>query len=143
MRLCGSPKRTQFSRDRLIESNSAKFEAVSSATIRNCRSRSAQNGLQQTRFLDIQIARFYAPYFASLAPRRTGRPLDFTLPAVNDVHDVVTAMAAITTGVNDGSLTAEEAGQLMHILNGYTKALETHDLATRIAALESQLKTRP
>jgi len=49
-------------------------------------------------------------------------------------------MAAITTAVNDGRLTAEEAGQLMHILNGYTKALETHDLATRIAALESQLK---
>ena len=55
-------------------------------------------------------------------------------------RDIVAAMAAITTAVNDGRLTAEEAGQLMHILNGYTKALETHDLATRIAALESQLK---
>jgi len=78
-----------------------------------------------------------------LMPRRAGRPLDFTLPAVNEARDIVPAMAAITTAVNDGSLTAEEAGQLMHILNGYTKALETHDLATRIAALESQLKTRP
>jgi len=78
-----------------------------------------------------------------LMPRRAGRPLDFTLPAVNDARDIVAAMAAITTAVNDGSLTAEEAGQLMHILDGYTKALETHDLATRIAALESQLKTRP
>jgi hypothetical protein len=66
-----------------------------------------------------------------LLPRRTGRPLDFTLPAVNDAHDVVAAMAAITTAVNDGSLTAEEAGQLVHILNGYTKALETRDLARR------------
>src|SRR5262245_21610945 len=73
-----------------------------------------------------------------LMPRRAGRPLDFTLPAVKDARDIVAAMAAITTGVNDGSLTAEEAGQLMHILNGFTKALETHDLATRIAALESQ-----
>jgi len=78
-----------------------------------------------------------------LLPRRTGRPVDFSLPAVNDVHDVVTAMAAITTGVNDGSLTAEEAGQLVHILNGYAKALETYDFATRIAALESQLKKSP
>jgi len=76
-------------------------------------------------------------------PRRAGRPLDFTLPPVKDARDIVVAMAAITTAVNDGSLTAEEAGQLMHILNGYTKALETHDLAARIAALESQLKTRP
>ena len=56
-----------------------------------------------------------------LLPRRTGRPVDFSLPAVNDVHDIVTAMAAITTGVNDGSLTAEEAGQLVHVLEGYEK----------------------
>jgi Family of unknown function (DUF5681) len=75
-----------------------------------------------------------------LMPRRAGRPLDFTLPAVNDAHDVVAAMAAITTAVNDGSLTAEEAGQLVHILNGYAKALETYAHASRIAALESHIK---
>jgi hypothetical protein len=78
-----------------------------------------------------------------LLPRRTGRPVDFTLPAVNNAQDVVAAMAAITTAVNDGSLTAEEAGQLVHILNGYAKALEIYDFATRIAALESQLKKSP
>jgi hypothetical protein len=77
-----------------------------------------------------------------LLPRRTGRPVDFTLPAVNNAHDVVAAMAAITTAVNDGRLTAEEAGQLVHILNGFTKALEIYDFASRIAALESQQKTR-
>src|SRR5262245_39542166 len=82
-----------------------------------------------------------------LMPRRVGRPLDFTLPAVSDARDVVAAMAAITTAVNDGSLTAEEAGQLVHILNGYGTALKTYDHATRLAALESALesqkKTRP
>ena len=75
-----------------------------------------------------------------LLPRRTGRPVDFSLPAVNNIHDVVTAMAAITTGVNDGSLTAEEAGQLVNFLNGYTKVLETHDLTARLETLESQMK---
>jgi hypothetical protein len=75
-----------------------------------------------------------------LLPRRTGRPVDFTLPAVNEARDIVAAIAAITTAVNDGSLTAEEAGQLVHILNGYAKALETYDFASRIAALESQMK---
>jgi Family of unknown function (DUF5681) len=75
-----------------------------------------------------------------LMPRRAGRPLDFTLPAVNDARDIVAAMAAITTAVNDGRLTAEEAGQLVHILNGYAKALETYDHASRIAALESHIK---
>jgi hypothetical protein len=78
-----------------------------------------------------------------LMPRRTGRPLDFTLPAVNQARDVVTAMAAVTTAVNDGKLTAEEAGQLVHILNGCAKAFEIYDFATRIAALESQTKKSP
>jgi len=71
-------------------------------------------------------------------PRRTGRPLDFTLPAVKDANDIVVAMAALTTAVNDGRLTAEEAGQLVHILNGYAKVLETYGFATRI--VESQIK---
>jgi hypothetical protein len=82
-------------------------------------------------------------YLDRLLPRRTGRPVDFSLPAVNDMHDVVTAMAAITTGVNNGSLTVEEAGQLVHILEGYAKVLETHDLAARLETLESQVKKRP
>ena len=78
-----------------------------------------------------------------LMPRRTGRPLDFTLPAINEARDIAAAIAATTTAVNDGNLTAEEAGQLMQILNGYAKALETYDFATRIAALESQTKKSP
>jgi hypothetical protein len=82
-------------------------------------------------------------FLERLLPRRNGRPVDFSLPAVNDVHDVVAGMAAITTAVNDGSLTAEEAGQLAHILNSYAKALTTYDFGTRIEALESQMKKRP
>jgi Family of unknown function (DUF5681) len=75
-----------------------------------------------------------------LMPRRSGRPIDFTLPPVNEEKDVVVAMAAITTAVNDGSLTTEEAGQLVHILNGCAKAFEIYGFATRIATLESQIK---
>jgi hypothetical protein len=65
------------------------------------------------------------------------------LPAVNNIHDVVAAMAAITTGVNNGSLTAEEAGQLVHILGGYAKILDTHDVTARLESLESERKKRP
>ena len=75
-------------------------------------------------------------------PRRNGRPVDFTLPAVTNTHDVVAAMAAITTGVNEGSLTAEEAGQLMNFLSGYVKILETHDLAARLEALEARVNKK-
>ena len=76
-------------------------------------------------------------------PRRNGRPVDFSLPAINNTHDVVAAMAAITTGVNDGSLTAEEAGQLVNFVTAYVKILETHDHAARLEALESQMRKRP
>jgi hypothetical protein len=78
-----------------------------------------------------------------LLPRRAGRPLDVTLPAINEARDIAAAMAAISTAINEGDLTAEEAGQIVHILNGYAKALETHDFATRIAALESLMKKTP
>jgi hypothetical protein len=77
-----------------------------------------------------------------LLPRRNGRPVDFTLPAVTNMRDVVAAMAAITNAVNDGSLTAEEAGQLVKFLDGYTKVLGVHDHAARLEALELQMKKR-
>ena len=54
----------------------------------------------------------------------------------NDTRDIVAAMAVITNAVNDGSLTAEEADHLMHVLDGYAKALKDHDLSARLEALE-------
>ena len=98
------------------------------------------------KFIDLALAgnvRCMQLCLDRLLPRRTGRPVDFSLPAVNDVHDVVTAMAAITTGVNNGSLTAEEAGQLVHVLEGYAKVFMTYDFAIRLETLESQMKKRP
>src|SRR3974377_742839 len=78
-----------------------------------------------------------------LLPRRNGRPVDFTLPAVTNTHGVVAAMAAITTGVNEGSLTAEEAGQLVNFLSGYVKIFETHEFAARLETLEARMRKRP
>ena len=71
-----------------------------------------------------------------LLPRRNGRPIDFTLPTIKNTHDAVTAMAAIATGVNDGSLTAEEAGQLVHFVEVYLKAVEEHDVTARLDRLD-------
>ena len=78
-----------------------------------------------------------------LAPRRNGRPIDFSLPAIDNAHDAVAAMAAIANGVNDGSLTAEEAGQLVHFVEVFLKAIETHDIAARLEAIESHIRTKP
>jgi hypothetical protein len=75
-----------------------------------------------------------------IAPKRSGRPIDFQLPEVKTIHDVVAAMAAVTSGVNDGSLTVEEASHLTRVLDDYANAITTFDLVTRVEALEAQKK---
>jgi Family of unknown function (DUF5681) len=42
-----------------------------------------------------------------LLPKRSGRPLDLQLPAIKSVHDLIAAMSAISTAVNNGDLTAK------------------------------------
>jgi hypothetical protein len=78
-----------------------------------------------------------------LSPRRNGRPIDFKLPAINTAHDMVPAMAAIATGVNDGSLTAEEAGQLSHFVEVYVKAVDTHEVVVKLERPESRTEKKP
>jgi len=74
-----------------------------------------------------------------LAPRRNGRPVDFQMPAIKQTQDLVAAMAAITTAVNSGNLTAEEAGHLVHVLEVHVKAIEAYDLAARLDRLETRM----
>ena len=50
---------------------------------------------------------------------------------------MVTALAAVTSGVNDGSLTVEEASHLSRVLDGYANAITTFDLVARVEALEA------
>lgn len=75
-----------------------------------------------------------------IAPKRSGRPIDFQLPEIKNLHDVVRAMAAVASGVNDGSLTVEEASHLARVLDGYANAITTFDLVARVEALEALKK---
>ena len=75
-----------------------------------------------------------------LAPRRNGRPIDVQLPAIEKPGDVVEALAAIATAVNDGEITAEEAASLVRILDSYAQAVKKQDLIARLEALEAQMK---
>jgi len=89
---------------------------------------------------DVRCLQFFLD---RLLPRRKGRPIDLPLPAIRSMQDITTAMAAIVTGVNDGRLTAEEAGDLMNVYSACTKMVETHDLAVRVNALEERRKNDP
>jgi hypothetical protein len=77
-----------------------------------------------------------------LLPRRSGHSLDVQLPAINNVHDVVLAMGAISTAVSNGNLTAEDASHLVHLLNSYDRAITTSDLVIRLEKLESRMKKK-
>jgi len=73
-----------------------------------------------------------------LLPKRSGRPLDLQLPSINDMRDVRAAMAAITTKVNNGDVTAEEAAHLVRWFEAYAQIITTHDILVRLEALESE-----
>lgn len=78
--------------------------------------------------------------FDRLLPRRNGRSIEFSLPPVKNIDDAVTAMAAISAAVSDGSITTEEATQLVAICTSYVKIVETREVLTRLDALESRLE---
>jgi len=68
--------------------------------------------------------------------------VDFSMPEVTGTHDIVAAMAAITSAVTDGSLTAEEARELTRVFDSFIKVLETHDHDARLEILELQMRKR-
>jgi hypothetical protein len=49
-------------------------------------------------------------------PKRRGRPVQFDLPPINSIDDVVTAHTAVTEGVMSGALTAQEGSALSDML---------------------------
>jgi len=75
-----------------------------------------------------------------LLPKRSGRPLDLQLPAINSVQDLIAAMTTVTTAVNNGDLTAEEATHVVRCLAGYANIFTVYDFAVRLETLESEMK---
>jgi hypothetical protein len=77
-----------------------------------------------------------------LLPKRSGRPLDLQLPAINGVHDLIAAMSAISTAVNNGDLTAEEATQVIQWFESCAKIFTIYDFAVRLETLETEMKKK-
>jgi hypothetical protein len=71
-----------------------------------------------------------------ILPARKDRPVSFEMPRIETVADSVTAAAAIASAVVDGKLTPLEAAELSKVVDGYTRAVETTDLAARLMRLE-------
>jgi hypothetical protein len=75
-----------------------------------------------------------------LMPPRRGRVLEQPLPKISGVNDIGPAMAAITSQLNNGELTTEEASEMFGLLERYARAILAGGLAERVEKVEAQPK---
>ena len=74
--------------------------------------------------------------FDRLWPPRKGQPVNVVMPPINTSQDVFPAIASIWTAIREGRLTPDEASALSIVIDRSIQAIELHDIAKRIAALE-------
>lgn len=73
-----------------------------------------------------------------LAPPRRSPSVDVELPPLESPADAIKAMSALATAVTAGNISPSEAAELGKLVDSFVRAIETHDLADRVAALEAK-----
>ena len=74
-----------------------------------------------------------------LSPPPKDSPAPFKVPKMENAADASTAVAAIVAAVAAGDLTPSEAERIAGLLDAWRKAIETSELAQRIAVLETTI----
>jgi len=75
---------------------------------------------------------------------RRDRHVPFALPPLETAADAVKATAALVRAVAAGELTPTEAAELSKLVEGFSRAVDVHDIQTRLERLEAaQPGTRP
>jgi hypothetical protein len=72
-----------------------------------------------------------------ILPPRRERPVMFAMPKLEKVGDAVKATAALAEAVANGDITPGEAGELSKLVDGFTKAVELHEIQQRLDKLEA------
>jgi hypothetical protein len=72
-----------------------------------------------------------------IMPPRKDRPVMFTMPKLETAADAVKASAALVDAVAAGDITPGEAGELAKLVDGFTKAVELHEIQQRLDKLEA------
>jgi len=75
-----------------------------------------------------------------LLPALRERPVSVDLPAVASPKDAVAASAALIAAAASGEIAPGEARELGRLIELHVKALEVHEIETRVAALEAKQK---
>jgi hypothetical protein len=73
-------------------------------------------------------------------PPRKDRPINFEMPTIAAIEDAPAAMAAITSAVANGDITATEAADVSRLVETYVRSVEASDLEKRLRAIEETLK---
>ena len=74
-----------------------------------------------------------------LAPPLKDRSVEFDLPALKSPADAVKAAAALIAATARGDLTPGEASDVARLVETFVRAVEAHDLAKRLEALEERV----
>jgi hypothetical protein len=72
-----------------------------------------------------------------ILPPRKDRPVMFAMPVLATAGDAVKASAALVEAVAAGDITPSEAGDLSKLVDGFTKAVELHEIQQRLDKLEA------
>jgi hypothetical protein len=79
------------------------------------------------------------PILDRVWPARKGARLQFDLPEVSRAEQLPGAIASVNRQVADGDISPEEGALIVGLLEAHRKAIETSELAARLAALEERL----
>jgi hypothetical protein len=74
--------------------------------------------------------------FERLLPLRRGRAVTFDLPAINSPADVLAASSAVLTACAEGTLSPDEAADVMGLVQTHLRTIELAELEARVATLE-------
>lgn len=77
-----------------------------------------------------------------LLPVRRERSVSLDMPKINAASDLIAAASALTAAVADGQITPGEAASLSQLVGNTAKAVETFELADRLARLEEQMAAK-
>ncbi|MDO9416211.1 DUF5681 domain-containing protein [Pararhizobium sp.] len=77
--------------------------------------------------------------FERVWPARKGARVAFDLPEVTTADDLPRAVSTVTRQVANGEISPDEGAVIVTLLEAHRKAIETSELAIRVAALEERL----
>jgi len=127
----GNPGRRRGSRNRLQKTIKAELERDLPQVIAMLKEKAIGGHVQA----GIALMRNAVP-----PAKERSEPIRFALPRLEKPADAVNAMAALADGVASGELTPDDAKALAAVVDAFVKAVEVHDHAARLEAIEASIK---